>query len=189
MGSPERPDTRAVGAAGARGALLLAAALILGILILQQFDDGGVPFSQQVTSDDTTATTRRQTSVSVIPPTTGRPLRGNGEVKVLAANGTGTPGLAGKTSDFMRNLGYDVLQPTDATRVIETTLVEYNPEFEPEARALAQLMLLPASSVRPMEDNPPVGDRRSADIIVIIGPDLRLPSESTGPTTSTTVRR
>lgn len=184
MGSSERPGATATGSTGARGAFLLVVALILGVVILQQFDDGGVPFSQQVSTDDTRATaTTRRPSVSVLPPTSAKPVRPNDQVKVLAANGTSTAGLAGKVSQLLTNNNYNALAPTDATRVIEATLVEYKPDFEAEARSLAQLLLLPGSSVRPMEDNPPVAETRDADIIVIIGPDLRLPGESTTSTT------
>ena len=41
---------------------------------------------------------------------------------------------------------------------------------------LAQLLQLPLSSVRPLDDSTPVPETRGADIVVIAGADLRLPA-------------
>lgn len=185
MGSSERPGVGATGSAGARGAFLLILAFVLGVLILQKFDDGGsAPFSGSVSAGGTTTPvtpTTRRPSVSVLPATTTRALRPNEQVKVLPANATDTQGLATKVGTLLTANNYNALAPTDATKKVDNTLVEYKPDLEPEARALAQLLVLPASSLRPMEDAPPVGDARGADIIVIIGPDLRVPEAT--PTT------
>ena len=183
MGSVDHQDARAPGGTGVRAAVLLSAAVVLGLILLKQFDTG-VAFNQNVgtNSGSATVTTTKQPTVSVIPPTTARPPRPAADVKVLAANGTSTSGLAGKTTEFLRQNGYNVLAPSDATRTVDTSLVEFKPDFEAEARAVAQLLQLPASAVRPAESDPPVADTRNADLLVIIGNDLHLP----GDTTSTT---
>lgn len=170
--------------------LLLAVALILGIVLLNQFDTGSIDVDTSVSTDpgdgDATTTTRRS-GVSVVPIPTTRAVRPPAEVKVLAANATATSGLAGRTRDYLTTVGYNALAPTDATRVVEATQVQHTPEFEAEARALAQLLQLPGSSVRPLEENPPVPDSRGTDIALIIGPDLRLPGDAA--TTTSTTRR
>jgi hypothetical protein len=167
--------------------VLLGVALVLGIVILNQFDGGPVNVDTRFVSEprDQTTTTRRADGTVPIPTT--RAVRPPEEVKVLAANGTATLGFAGRTTDYLRTVGYNALAPTDATRVVEATQVQHTAEFEAEARALAQLLQLPASSIRPMEENPPVPDTRGTDIALIIGPDLRLPGD-TATTTSTTRR-
>ncbi len=182
MGSADPRGVRPPANAGARGALLIGVALILGIVILQQYDDGSVDVDPQVqtTPDpDTTSTTRRQSTVSVVPIPTSRALRPPADVKVLAANATATSGLAGRTRDYLQTVGYNALAPTDATRSLDATQVQHTPEFEAEARALAQLLQLPASSIRPLEENPPVAETRGADIVLVIGNDLRLPGDTT----------
>ncbi len=170
--------------------MLLGVALVLGIIILNQFDTGSIDVGTEVTAgdDDEATTTTRRSGVSVVPIPTTRAVRPPGDVKVLAANATATSGLAGRTRDYLQTVGYNALAPTDATRVLEATQVQHTPEFEAEARALAQLLQLPASSVRPLEENPPVPDTRGTDIVLIIGPDLRLPGDAAGTTTSTTRR-
>ena len=174
---------------GGRGVVLLGVALLLGIIILNQFDTGAIDVDTSVSTDagdDEETTTTRRSGVSVVPIPTTRAVRPPAEVKVLAANATATSGLAGRTRDYLQTVGYNALAPTDATRVVEATQVQHTAEFEAEARALAQLLQLPASSVRPIEENPPVPDSRGADIALIIGPDLRLPGDAA---TTTTTRR
>lgn len=183
MGSAEHPEASS-GGTGARAILLVGAAVLLGIILLRAFDPGGVAFDPSIDVGSGPGTTDRSPTVSVIPPTSARPLRSPADVKVIAANGTSTSGLAGKTTEFLRQNGYNVLAPTDATRPIENSQVEFKQDFEPEARVVAQLLQLPASAVRPLESDPPVGDTRGADILVLIGNDLQLPGETT-----TTTRR
>ena len=176
---------------GGRGVVLLGIALLLGIVILNQFDSGSIDVDTDVATDagdeEENTTTTRRSGVSVVPIPTSRAVRPPAEVKVLAANGTATQGLAGRTRDYLQTVGYNALAPTDATRVVEATQVQHTPEFEAEARALAQLLQLPASSVRPLEQNAPVPDTRDTDIALIIGPDLRLPGDVA--TTTSTTRR
>jgi len=187
VGAAEGSGRTGAGGAGARGAFLLAVALVLGVVLLQKFDetegggtvDAGAPIE--------TTTTRRGASVSVAPPTTARALRPPEQVKVLVANGTGTSGLAGNVTNLLKGSNYNVLSPVDATKLVDITLVEYQPDFEAEARAIVTFLALPGSALRPMEDSPPVNDARAADILVIAGPDLKLPGEG-GAATPTTRR-
>jgi hypothetical protein len=187
VGTADGPGARATGSAGARGAFLLAVALVLGVVLLNKFDTGVTPFTEEIETDIPT-TTRNFTSVPVVPTTAGRQPRPPDQVKVLPANGTSTAGLGSRTGEFLRRNGYNALAPIDATRDLDATLVEYTPDFEPEARAVAQLLQLPVSAVRPLEQDPPVGDTRGADIIVAAGADLRLPDDAAATTTSTTRR-
>ncbi len=187
MGTAEGPGARPTGSAGARGAFLLAVALVLGVVLLDKFDTGVTPFTAEVETDLPT-TTRGLTSIPVVPTTAGRQPRPPDQVKVLPANGTSTAGLGAQTGEFLRRNGYNTLAPIDANRDLDATIVQFRSDFEPEARAIAQLLQLPASAVRPLDDNPPVGDTRGADVIVAAGNDLRLPND-TATTTTTTIRR
>jgi hypothetical protein len=164
--------------------VLLVLAVVLGIVLLNKFDTGRVPFSQPVESNGGRSTTsiRRLPSVSVLPNTTARAARPADQVKVLPANGTSTGGLGSRTGTFLTNNGYNALAPEDATRNLDNSLVLYRADFEPEARALAQLLGLPASSVKLLDDSAPVGETRNADVVVVAGDDLRLPGETTSTT-------
>ncbi len=167
--------------AGARGAVLLAVAVVLGIVLLQAFDTGD-PIGQAVTSgdsNDTVPSTIDSNSGTVAPTTTTTlPTRPPGEVKVLVANGTAIRGLGGKTSDALKALTYNVLSPTDTTKALETSSIQYDTGFETEARAIATTLGLPVSAVVPL-NSPAVDDARGANVIVLLGADV-------GQTTTTT---
>lgn len=174
MGTDDGPGSPTQGV-GAKGVLIVAAALLVGIVLLNKFDTGGVPFTPRVDVESGTTTTRRLPTVSVLPSTTLRPPRSPADVKVLPANGTNTSGLGARTNEFLRQANYNALAPIDASRVLDATVVAYSAEFESEARVLAQLLQLPLSAVRPLDDSTPVPETRGADIVLIAGGDLRLP--------------
>ncbi len=174
MSTEDGPGTPAQGV-GAKGVLLVAAALLVGIVLLNRFDNGSVPFTPTIDVESGTTTTRRLPTVTALPTTTLRQPRSPADVKVLPANGTNTSGLGARTNEFLRRANYNALAPIDASRVLDATIVAYRAEFEAEARVLAQLLQLPLSAVRPLDDSTPVPDSRGADIVVIAGGDLRLP--------------
>ena len=164
-GRPADPS----GGNSTRGVALLAVAVILGLLVLNRTDEG-------VSTGDVrieTPTTESETATTVpLPPTTGRPLRAPADVKVLAANGSNVSGLGRRTADALKAKGYtNTLAPTDTTRDVPATAVEFAADFEPEAQAVAEALGLPPTVVRPL-DSPPVADTRGADVVVLIGPDL-----------------
>lgn len=156
--------------------LLVAAALLVGIVLLNKFDSGSIPFTPQVEVEGGTTTTRKLPNVSVLPTTTLHQPRPPADVKVLPANGTNTAGLGARTNEFLRKANYNALAPIDASRVLDATIVAYKADFEAEARVVAQLLQLPLSAVRPLDDSTPVPDTRGADVVVIAGGDLRLPA-------------
>ena len=168
-------DGSSTTAVGARGIVLLAAALILGVILLNEFDTGPVPFSERVEVDDGPSTTSGLPTVTVVPTTTARAARAPADIRVLAANGTSTAGLGGRTTELLRNSEYNALAPIDSSRTVDATIVAYRADFDVEARALAQLLQLPLSAVRPLDETTPIPEDRDADIVVVVGPDLDLP--------------
>lgn len=184
--------------AGARGALLLGVAVILGIVLLQQFDTdidtGGQVAATSIPPAQETTTTRRSvlTSVPQVTPTTAR-VRAKGEVKVLVANGAGVRGLGAATTNALKNAGYTTLTPTDTTTSpIDKTAIQFAEGFEAEARELAGLIGQPATVVARLAA-PPVAaaDLDGANVVVVLGVDVTATTTTaagTGPTTSTTRR-
>lgn len=98
---------------------------------------------------------------------------------MLVANGTAIRGLGSRTSDALKALTYNVLSPTDTTRALETTSIQYDTGFETEARAIATTLGLPVAVVVPL-NSPAVDDARGANVIVLLGADV---SQSTTTTT------
>jgi hypothetical protein len=178
--------------AGARGALLLAVAVVLGIVLLQQFDTG-IDTGGQVstaTSIVETTTTRRPglTTVPVQTSTTVK-TRAKADVKVLVANGAGVRGLGADRTSVLKNLGYTTLTPTDATANVDKTSIQFAEGYEAEAREVAQGLGLPATVVTKLS-SPPVAaaDIGDAKVIVILGADVSTSTTSAARATTSTTR-
>lgn len=184
--------------AGARGALLLGVAVILGIVLLQQFDSdidtgGGQVAATSVPGTDETTTTRGSTGLTSVPqvtPTTAR-VRPKADVKVVVANGAGVRGLGAATTNALKNAGYTTLAPTDATAQVEKTAIQFTEGYEAEARELAALVGQPANVVSRLA-SPPVApaDFEGANVVVILGVDVtQTTTTAAGAATTSTTRR
>src|SRR4051794_26183602 len=186
---------RSAGTTALRGAALLAVAVVLGIILLQASDDND-PFNTPVVAGRSTQSTNRDTSTTRPPAstTTTVALRAAAQVKVLAANGTTTKGLAGRFKDRLSAAGYNALAPTDASKKPQAVSVVYFATgYEGEARVIAQLLKVP--DVKLMPQPPPVASLQGANILVMVGTDsagaatTATTRKSTAATTSTTGAR
>lgn len=180
---------------GAKGALLLVAAVLLGVLLLKAFDTGIGSVSTKVSTATTqavgatTSTTRRVgTTVPGATTTTTVKPRAHGEVRVVVANGSGARGLAGTTTTELKKLGYNTLGATDTTQAIDKTQVQFAEGYEAEAREVAQVLSLPLTTVQRL-NSPPVAqaDLGDAKVVVLLGADVN--STTTSQSTTSTTRR
>jgi len=171
---------RSAGGAAARGAGLLALAMILGIVLLQSADEGE-PFEQRLVVGEPV-----QETTTTRPPTTSTttPLRRPADVKVLTANGTDVKGLGGTVANTLKEAGYNVLAPTDASERVKATVVYFSTGYEAEARAVARLIKAPDDAVHPAPSPVPVEDQREFNVLVVAGPD----QARAGATTTTSGR-
>ena len=204
---PDRGTRRAspgqAGSTGARGGILLAIAVVLGIVLLNGFDR--VPGSDSVDVDsilDGLGTST--TAAGGGPPVTAAPAvtsttrasRAPADVTVLVANGTDIKGLAGATATALKAIGYNTLSPSDTSRTVDVTKVQYSAGFEAEGRAVATSLQLPPTAVEASTpaNAPPVADTLGANVIVVLGADVATKATTTttgagaGATTSTTRR-
>jgi hypothetical protein len=179
--------------------ILVAIAVLVGILLLYRSGHGGTG-SSAASSPGTTAKAKSKTTTTrpggggsavtpTVPTTTIAPPRPPSAVKVLVANASGVRGLAGLTATKLHTAGYNPLAVVNATKQVTTTIVYYQPGYEQEAAALAQVLGLPATAVQPMATPPPVTNLSTANILVVAGPDLAAQAASTPTTvhTATTV--
>ena len=174
---------RSAGGAALRGAVLLAIAVILGIVLLQSADDNDAFDPVTAGNGDDGEEVAVDTTLASEPTTTTLPVRPAAEVKVLAANGTGVRGLAGRYKDQLRAAGYNALAPTDASKKPQSTsTVFFAAGYEGDARAVARLLQI--TTVTAMPNPPPVASLQSANVVVVIGED-KAPASST----STTLKR
>jgi hypothetical protein len=189
---------RSTGDAAMRGALLIGAAVIIGLLLLWKAviaDDGG---TTKVTAGPTTVSAVTQTTaapgagvttkpgtattvpgavattVPVAPAVTHPPS----QVQVLIANGSSTNGLAGKVSDKLKTQSFATLTPANATQSPKS-YIYFKANYEPDARAIAALFTgLPAAQVVALPDGNTVGLDAAgqkllpgASVIVVAGVD------------------
>ncbi|MBT8240865.1 MAG: LytR C-terminal domain-containing protein [Acidimicrobiia bacterium] len=190
--------TQSVGTNAARGVSVILAAVAVGALLmwlgysndsvdatadgdgsaLVSDDDGsGDDGSTDGTSDDSaesTSTTEATTTTTTAPPVTARPAA---EVSVVVMNATeGKPGIAGRTSAIVEQAGYTMLEASNAN-VDQDTAIQYAPDYEADAVAVAEVFGLDGSVVEPFPDELNIRDQADvagANVIVFVGLDGRI---------------
>ncbi len=175
---------RSAGMQPGRGAALLVVAVLLGVVLLNAADDAPPDRAPAGSSDNGTSETTLPAEVSTTTVVT-LPPRAPADVKVIAANGTDTKGVARKATDLLKASGYNVLSPTDTTAKAAASNVYFVGDYQREAEAVAAGLSLPVTSVQPFPTAPPpIADARGASVIVVIGSDLA--STLGGSTTAST---
>ena len=192
---------RSVGGAAGRGAMLVGAAVILGLILLRFAFDGS-DTTVQAEVDEISATTVVGTNVdgstvtlpstpaadgttaSTVPATTAPAvddvLHDNNTVTVMTANGSGTSGEAGRLAEQLSAENY----VTDAANAepTATTKIYYRPGYVLDARNIATVLAATADLIQLMPEAPALKaeaatpERAGASqIIIIIGSDLLIP--------------
>ncbi|MDE0066440.1 MAG: LytR C-terminal domain-containing protein [Acidimicrobiaceae bacterium] len=146
--------TKSMATAAARGGILIAIAIVIGVLLLWQGFDSDEPITTATddsdeTADDaveqeTTSTTTREASDegdvgTTTAPTTAAPVVVDppNSVKVAVLNGRGEPGLAGSRKDHLTTAGYVAEGFNADTFDKEFSRVYYTPGYEDEAELVA----------------------------------------------------
>jgi len=194
---------RSAGMAVGRAALLLLVAVVLGVFLLNQIDDAPettVDQTTDVTEPDDNGTTPTTAATTT---TTIRAAKDPATVKVLAVNGTTQSGIGARTKEVLQGAKYNALAPTDAAaklKPVKTTVIYYQPGFDVDALAIAQLFQLTVANTKPMPQDMAtqvVASRNVAtsNIVVMAGEDIvpKLPAPASTTTTAksntTTTRR
>jgi hypothetical protein len=161
---------RSVAGSAARGAALIALAVVIGIVLLQVIDDGTtgpIGDGNSVDAGGTTNTTAPAAGSSSTTSTTqASPARPPAEVNVLVLNGSGRAGAATAQKNSLQSQGYQTETPADADRR-EGNVVYFKPGYDRECTTVAGLVG-GAPTVEPMPDPPPTGSE-NANCVVILG--------------------
>jgi hypothetical protein len=160
-----RPAT--AGFSAARGAALVAIAVIIGVVLLQAIDDGNDgPVGDGGPASTTTTTTPTSTGSSGQETTTttkAAPLP-PGQVTVRVLNGSGVAGAAGTLTNTLKAKGYKTLVASDASPRTGTVVYAKTGRTT-ECTTLSASV--PDSKVQAMPT--PVPGGQDADCIVVIG--------------------
>ena len=164
-----RRSTRQPGAddAALRGALVAGAAVLLGAIILAGIS--GRP-SIPVAAVVTTTTTRPLPAVTTPVTVAHSPAT----VSVLVLNGVDPKkAIAKPAAATVAAAGFMTLPGRDAASTVTKSIVYFQPDYEPDAKATAAILSIPPASVvaLPTPAPPEVGDPAGAQVIVIVGPD------------------
>jgi hypothetical protein len=171
----------------ARGAILVVAAVLLGIFLLRNgldtnVDVTGTPRSSTdgaTAGSETTGSSTTQSTLAVRPPA---------QVPTIVLNGTKTSGAAKRYSQALATAGYNLTNPNGDTATSQTettTKVLYLPGFQKEADAVAVAIGAPQTAVGPVGSTLP-GTTANASVIVVLGTDLASKTPTTAVTTTTT---
>jgi hypothetical protein len=165
------------------GLIMVVIALVLGVILLVK--GGAVGFDKDETSVDigsgTQGENEQTTTTTAAPPSTVAPA----SVKVVAANGSGTSGLAKKTTEAVGASGYTNTVATDASADATASAVYFAPGFEENAKAIAASLGLPASSVQAMPASPVAKDQPAdAGVVILLGSDAPPLIDAAGSTTT-----
>ena len=190
---------RSAGGAGARGLVLLAVALLIGVVLLNATDADPPGTSVSALGDSDSGDGGADTddgdgdggdaaaaSTTTLPPTTTLPARAPAEVKVIVANASEVKGAAGGGRTALVNAKYNVLAPTNATPT-PASVVYFVPGYDRDAAGVATALQLPANLVKPMPAPPPF-DTKGAHVAVLLGADHAAkfgPAPAAGATTTT----
>jgi hypothetical protein len=130
------------------------------------------------TGANSSTTSTKPSQASTVPPS---------RVPVVVANASGVSGAAADVTAELKPGGWNLLAPTDATASETSSHVYYLAGFEPEAKTIATTLQLPASAVVPYTTAAPISSIGTAQVLVVVGPDLANKFASTA-TTATTAR-
>ena len=183
-----------------RGVLLIAAALLVGIGVLAKAApsthnvaataavsagtaaatttttalpaSGLTPVTNTPPASVPSTTTTTAAAASHGTPTTTLATHSPASVKVIVANGTSTPGVAGKLKSKLAAAGYNVLAPENTTSTAKASAVYYAAGYQGDGQAVAGDSGLSSSAAQPMSNGTPVPNASSAQVVVVIGPDL-----------------
>jgi hypothetical protein len=187
--APDSSFARSAGGAGARGLALLALALIIGVVLLNATDadppgtNVSTKGSSSSSSDKGSSGQPAGTTTTTVAPTTTQPAHAPKDVKVIVANASTVKGAAGGGRTALLAAQYNVLAPANSAPVADSA-VYFTPGYDRDALAIAGVLQLPATTVKPLPSPAPF-DIKGANVVVVLGADAA-PRFGTQAATTTT---
>jgi hypothetical protein len=160
----------------ARGAALVVVAVLVGLFLLRNGIDTSAVVTAERPAPSNGATTDGATDEGddVDDPdgtvTTEPVARPPAQVATIVLNGSGVAGAAGVYTTALSDRGYQTAEAGNANARVEATEVYFTPGFDQEALVLARSI---GSTATPQPlASPPPGDVGTANVVVVLGPDL-----------------
>ncbi len=186
----EQPSAHSGGQGGAfpigRAVIVLAMFVLATVLLLR------VTHLSATTSATGSATTSATGSASTTPttthpssPTTTTTAHPPSSVPVLVANASRVSGAAATVTNQLQVGGWAMQPPVNASAQVPTSHVYYVAGQEQAATQIAKSLHLPASAVVPYTTAAPITSIGTAEVVVVVGPDLASPTSATTTTAAT----
>jgi LytR cell envelope-related transcriptional attenuator len=168
-----------------RAAMVLIAFIIATAVALGQVHPAARSTSATIaTTAPVTSTTHPGAHpTTTTPPTITTPPA---KVSVLVANGSNVSGAAGTTSTQLQAGGWTLLPPVNASSNVTASVVYYVAGYQPSAVVIAKSLGLGTTAVQPLTSSAPVGKVGTANVVVVVGPDVA--SRGSSPATTTTTK-
>lgn len=155
----------------AKGAVLIAVAVVIGIVLLQVVDDGstGRVIASGGDGRTTTTTADKQGAARTTTTTTpAAPPKNPDQLRLLVLNGGAPAGSAGTMSEALKQKGYTNQEPANDDNKSRTGNIVYCREgFSREAAALAVAVGAGTTAEAFPAPAPPFSDK--ADCVVVVG--------------------
>jgi len=169
-----------------RGALLIAAAVLLGLgLLANGFRDDKVAAG----SSHTTTTRPGSSATDVTGSTVPAQAHDAAQVKVLVLNGSGKSGVAKTGADQLKAANYTTLEPSNSKGgTVTASIVYFVAGYEIDAQTIAAKLSLNPSAVQPLPTPLPaaIADAQGANIVVVVGTDAPIAGGAGAGTPSST---
>jgi hypothetical protein len=168
-----QPGGSSSGTQTGKAVLVIAVVIVIGWLVLAKSNTPTKAASSATTHHTTTTVAPSGTTTTL--PALVPPAR----IKLQVLNGVLTGNLASEWSNKLKaNPGYNTLPPDNATsKVAASQIYIITPGYQREANALAVAVGLPVTAVNQTAPAPatapiPAAERTTANLVLIIGPDL-----------------
>lgn len=130
------------------------------------------PTSEPATTSTTAASTTTAAAPSTTEPSTTTTALDPATVRMLAANGTRRSGVATRTADRLKAVGFTQTSATDSIDPVEVSTIYYRDGFADAAAAAALALGLDPAEVVPYAQ-PISSIDDTGDVIVALGADFQ----------------
>jgi hypothetical protein len=154
------------------GLFVLAAVLLVGQLKTPTPAASGSAAAETTTTVAGSPTTTHPGHATTTTTTTSPLAKAKSNVPVLVANASGKAGAAAAITNELQLAGWNVQAPINATAHVATSSVYYVSGQKVAATGVAATLHLPPSAVLPYTTAAPVTTMGTAEVLVVVAPDL-----------------
>lgn len=181
---PEGSGGRGGGVPASRALVVLVLFVLITVLALSQIHTGPSRATSQPGSASTTTPTtspgrghHTTTTTTTIPPST---------VQVAVFNASEVNGVARSVSNELHPAGWNLLTPSNASETVTASRVYYLAGYRAPAVAIASSLQIPVTAVIPYSSAAPISSMGTAQVAVVVGPDLAARVSAAKTSTTTT---